>query len=267
MAPDNGEKFAASNDDWEKHWQQFADSAALNPAQGMRHKFVLELWHEHAADTSSNFVDFGSGQGDFLEKFGRRYPNAKLLGLELSASGVAISRKKTPSATFIMVDLFSPPQEMDSYHGWGKGAVCSEVLEHVSDPVAFLQAASKYLSANAMILITVPSGKMSAFDRHIGHRRHFTPESLHETLVQSGYRVEKIYRAGFPFFNLYRLAVIARGDKLANDAERKPDGIFGALAGIAARLFGWLFKMNLRDSPFGWQLIAVAFKSPVQPKA
>jgi 2-polyprenyl-3-methyl-5-hydroxy-6-metoxy-1,4-benzoquinol methylase len=267
MEPDNEKEFAASNDDWERHWQLFADSAALNPAQAMRHQFVLDLWSEHAVDTSSNFVDFGSGQGDFLEKFGRRYPHAKLLGLELSARGVAISRQKTPSATFIMLDLFSPSQEMDSYHGWAGGAVCSEVLEHVDDPTAFLRAASQYLSANAMILITVPSGRMSAFDRHIGHRRHFTRESLHETLVQSGYRVEKIYRAGFPFFNLYRLAVIARGAKLASDAEREPHGAFGALAGIMARLFGWLFKMNLRDSPFGWQLVAVAFTSPARPKA
>jgi len=267
MEPENGTDFVASNDDWERHWQLFADSAAMNPAQLMRHQFVLDLWHERAGDTSSNFVDFGSGQGDFLEKFGQHYPNAKLLGLELSASGVAISRKKNPSATFIMVDLFSPSQEMDSYHGWAGGAVCSEVLEHVDDPTAFLRAASQYLSANAMILITVPSGRMSAFDRHIGHRRHFTRESLRETLVQSGYRVEKIYRAGFPFFNLYRLAVMARGDKLASDAEREPRGAFGALAGFTARVFGWLFKMNLRDSPFGWQLVAVAFASPVKPKA
>ena len=104
-------------------------------------------------------------------------------------------------------------------------------------------------------------------DRHIGHRRHFTRESLHEILVRGGYRVEKIYRAGFPFFNLYRLAVIARGDKLARDAEARPHGVIGGLAGIAARFFGWLFKMNLRDSPFGWQIVAVAFTPQARPKA
>jgi SAM-dependent methyltransferase len=211
VEPNKEKESVAGNDDWELHWQRFADSAALNPAQAMRHQLVLDLWGERAADTSANFVDFGSGQGDFLEKFQRRYPHAKLLGLELSARGVAISRKKVPSATFIAADLFSPSQEIDSYRGWARGAVCSEVLEHLDDPTAFLRAASQYLGANALILITVPGGRMSAFDRHIGHRQHFTRESLHEILVRGGYRVEKIYRAGFPFFNLYRLAVIARG--------------------------------------------------------
>ncbi len=264
----NKEKEAvAGNDDWELHWQRFADSAALNPAQAMRHQLVLDLWGEGAADTSANFVDFGSGQGDFLQKFHRRYPDAKLLGLELSARGVAISRKKIPSGTFIVADLFSPSQEMDSYRGWAGGAICSEVLEHVDDPIAFLRAASQYLEANAIILVTVPGGRMSAFDRHIGHRQHFTCESLREILVRGGYRVEKIYRAGFPFFNLYRLAVIARGDKLVQEAEARPNGTIGVLVGIAARLFGWLFKMNLRDSPFGWQIVAVAFTPEMRPEA
>jgi SAM-dependent methyltransferase len=267
VEPNKEKESVAGNDDWELHWQRFADSAALNPAQAMRHQLVLDLWGECAADTSANFVDFGSGQGDFLEKFQRRYPHAKLLGLELSARGVAISRKKVPSATFIAADLFSPSQEIDSYRGWARGAVCSEVLEHVDDPTAFLRAASQYLGANALVLITVPGGRMSAFDRHIGHRQHFTRESLHEILVRGGYRVEKIYRAGFPFFNLYRLAVIARGDKLVQDAEARPHGAIGGLLDITARLFGWLFKMNLRDSLFGWQIVAVAFTPQAPPEA
>jgi SAM-dependent methyltransferase len=267
MEPDHGKELVAVEDDWEQHWQRFADSAALNPAQAMRHQLVLDLWSECAANTSANFVDFGSGQGDFLEKFRQRYPNSKLLGLELSAHGVTISRKKVPSATFIVADLFSPSPEMDSYRGWAEGAVCSEVLEHVDDPSAFLKAASQYLSANAMILITVPGGRMSPFDRHIGHRRHFTRLSMQEILVRSGYRVGKIYRAGFPFFNLYRLAVIARGARLVQDAEGRPHGTIGRLAAITGRLFGWLFKMNLRDSPFGWQIIAVAFAPQTRPGA
>ena len=83
-----------------------------------------------------------------------------------------------------MADLFSPPEEMEFRIADGAGgAVCSEVLEHVDDPTAFLRAASSIRSANAIILITVPGGRMSAFDRHIGHRRHFNGESLHEILV------------------------------------------------------------------------------------
>jgi hypothetical protein len=94
---------------------------------------------------------------------------------------------------------------------------------------------------------------MSAFDRSIGHRRHFTPASLSALLVQSGFRVERAERAGFPFFNLYRLAVIARGNRLASDLEAG-----SSTAGAAMSMFDRLFRLNLDRSPFGWQIVAVA---------
>jgi len=58
---------------------------------------------------------------------------------------------------------------------------------------------------------------MSAFDHHIGHRQHFTRASITAPLQQSGFEVERVTLSGFPFFNLYRGVVIARGEKLATD--------------------------------------------------
>jgi hypothetical protein len=94
---------------------------------------------------------------------------------------------------------------------------------------------------------------MSAFDRSIGHRRHFTPESLSQILRESGFRVERAQRAGFPFFNLYRLVVIARGRQLTRDIGRG-----SATAGTAMSAFGRLFRLNVDRSPFGWQIVALA---------
>jgi hypothetical protein len=94
---------------------------------------------------------------------------------------------------------------------------------------------------------------MSAFDRSIGHRRHFTPGSLSQILRESGFRVESAHRAGFPFFNLYRLAVIARGRHLTRDIGRG-----SATASTAMSTFGHLFRLNVDRSPFGWQIVALA---------
>ena len=74
-----------------------------------------------------------------------------------------------------------------------------------------------YLARGCRVVVTVPGGPMSAFDRSIGHRRHFTPDSLSQILRESGFRVESAQRAGFPFFNLYRLVVIARGEAVTHD--------------------------------------------------
>ena len=79
-------------------------------------------------------------------------------------------------------------------------------------------------------------------------------------LEQTGYSVDRLYLAGFPFFNLYRLLVIARGKRLAEDVDSKPGGTSSGLARFAMKLFGVLFHANLLDSPFGWQVIAAARK-------
>jgi hypothetical protein len=134
--------------------------------------------------------------------------------------------------------------------------VCSEVLEHLDDPAAFLRAARVYLQPGARLLVTVPGGPMSAFDRHIGHRRHFDRRSAGEVMEAGGFDVERVRGAGFPFFNLYRMLVIARGRKLARDVEGE-HGASSAMAKLVMRVFGVLFRLNLGDSSFGWQIVAI----------
>jgi hypothetical protein len=103
---------------------------------------------------------------------------------------------------------------------------------------------------------------MSAFDRHIGHRTHYTRASVTTVLSAAGFTIEKVAMAGFPFFNLYRMVVILRGEKLIADvsADAMPDAR-GGLAKLMMRVFRFLFRFNLHGTPFGWQVLAVA-RSP-----
>ena len=251
----------SSQDDWDAHWASYADSAESNPAQRMRQDLIVQLLCETADGSEARIFDIGSGQGDLLRQIQPLRPRAKLLGAELSARGVAISQRKLPEATFIAADIYEPPAILDDFAGWATHAICSEVLEHVEDPVSFLKQARKYLTPGATLIVTVPGGPMSAFDRHIGHRQHFDRQKTRAILEQAGYAIERVYLAGFPFFNLYRLLVIARGKRLARDVGTQSRPITSAAAGSMMKLFRSLFRFNLRDSRFGWQVIAVARKT------
>lgn len=250
----------ASHDDWDAHWDQYAASAAENPAQRMRHEIIARLLRADDREGERRVFDLGSGQGDLVQKLEPLLPQARFVGAELSESGVAISKRKVPGATFLVADIFQPPPELEEFSGWATDAVCSEVLEHVDDPVEFLKRASHYLAPNARLIVTVPGGPMSAFDRHIGHRQHFDRAKISSILTSAGYAVERTYLAGFPFFNLYRLLVIARGERLARDVETKTTGASSGAASVAMKLFRVLFHANLLDSPFGWQAVATARK-------
>jgi SAM-dependent methyltransferase len=247
-------------DDWDGHWNRYATSASRNPAQRMRHDLIARLLRQGLGETACNILDIGSGQGDLLARLGKSMPAARLVGFDLSASGVVQSREKVPAADFFVADLHQPPPEINPYFDWADAAVCSEVLEHVDDPSEFLRAARAFLAAGALLIVTVPGGPMSAFDRHIGHRRHFTRKSIGGVLHQAGFAVERVYRAGFPFFNLYRAAVIARGRNLAADIETGGKGFSAILARAVMAGFSGLFRLNLADFPMGWQVLAVARK-------
>jgi SAM-dependent methyltransferase len=250
----------SDHDNWNEHWDRYAAAASQNPAQQMRHALIAKLLRCGNEGRVAQVLDIGSGQGDLMVKLRPLLPQAKLLGFELSASGVEISRKKMPDATFLVADLFRPPAELQDYAGWATDAVCSEVLEHVDSPVAFLRAARPYLADDARLVVTVPGGPMSAFDRHIGHRQHFTRALISSVLQEAGFAVERVYLSGFPFFNLYRALVIARGKKLAGDGEAGQAGFSLWLANTVMIVFRGLFRLNLMDSRLGWQVVAVARK-------
>jgi 2-polyprenyl-3-methyl-5-hydroxy-6-metoxy-1,4-benzoquinol methylase len=250
----------SGHDDWDQHWDRFAAAASANPAQRMRHRIITRLIRQ-TGGKNLRICDIGSGQGDLVAGLVPQIAQAEFVGIELSASGVEISRKKSPTARFHVCDLFQQKPEDFGLRDWATHAVCSEVLEHVDDPVAFLKAAAGFIAPGGQMIVTVPGGPMSAFDRHIGHRQHFTRDSIKATLHAAGFKAERVYLSGFPFFNLYRLVVIARGKRLVADVDSESSAGSSGLARAAMALFDWLFRLNVRNCRFGWQVVAVARKS------
>ncbi len=244
-------------DDWEAHWEDYAAAAEFSPAQIYRRWLTLRLLERR--ETPQRVVDFGSGPGDLLHDARNRWPGAELLGLELSARGVELAKEKVPGVQFVQANLELEDAPEERFAGWGTHAACSEVLEHVDDPVALLRNARHYLRPGARLVVTVPGGSISAFDRHIGHRRHYTPELLRQTLEDAGLVAAMVGGAGFPFFNVYRWFVLTRGDRVINDVLAS-DGRLTLPARIAMLAFTPLLTLSLPRSRWGTQMFAVAYE-------
>jgi len=247
-------------DDWESLWSKYAEAASKNPAQIFRHNLILdEIRRIGGSFETLKIMDVGCGQGDLLHKISIAFPKAELAGLELSEVGAATSLKKTPKAAIFKEDILNPSNIASQYKKWANIICCSEVLEHVDDPTFFLDQVTLYICDDGFLIITVPGGPMSSFDKYIGHRRHFNKASLVELLsATKNFSPNKVYRSGFPFFNLYRLVVILRGSKLQNDVQEEYGGVSNYIALFVMRIFRFLFKANLRNSLFGWQMVIVA---------
>lgn len=247
-------------DDWDDHWDRFGEVSNRNPANAYRHAMVLKLLGD--LPEGAVLLDIGSGQGQFVVDYQRDNPQVRVFGVEYSAVGVqraqaAAARLGVP-ARFIQRDLLEPV-EPESDQPLATHAVCSEVLEHVEDPVRLMRNSLALLAPGAKVVVTVPGGPRSAFDRHIGHFRHFTAGALHEVLTSAGLDVDRVLRTGFPFFNLYKLAVIARGEKLVDEvATRGVETEPSRLETAATAFFDRAFRLNRDDARLGWQIAAVA---------
>jgi len=247
-----------THDNWDQHWQDYTEAAEQNPAQRYRRQLVSRLLRRYGCSDAARVLDIGSGQGDLAVDLRRTFVAAEIAGVELSATGVQVASRKVPDARFFQCDLLDPSADPGPLRQWAQFAVCSEVLEHLDQPGALLNKASEYLAPGCVLVVTVPGGPQSAFDHHIGHRQHFTPASIRALLEQSGFEVDFAGGAGFPFFNLYRLTVIARGKRLIADVQSGAHGGSSLLARAAMAIFRPLFALNLSNSPWGWQTVAVA---------
>ncbi len=237
---------------------EYADAAEENPAQAYRRELIFSRLGITGSGAGARLLDIGSGQGDMAAAVRVRFPKVEILGVELSRSGIEISGKKVPSARFVQRDLVAPGTVPADQHGWATHAVCSEVIEHVDEPGLLLRNAREYMAPGCRLVVTVPGGPMSAFDRHIGHRRHYSRSGMRSLLRETGYEPLHVTGAGFPFFNLYRSVVILRGKKLIEDVRSGRGGSTSGPARTAMVIFDRLFRLNADSSPWGWQIVATA---------
>lgn len=150
---------------------------------------------------------------------------------------------------------------LDKWEAWATHAVCSEVIEHVDSPSELLRNARPYMTAGCQLIVTAP-GPMSAFDKHIGHRKHWRPHEIDILFQDAGYSPISVSSVGFPFFNLYRCLVILRGKKLIEDMNAESFGTISLAARAVMTMFGRLIRPNLNSSHWGWQMLDPAIVYP-----
>ena len=175
-------------------------------------------------------LDIGSGQGQFAIDLQRRHPDVERLRCRVQRRGRPPGQRAGRRARgwprrFLERNLLEPATLADGSAA-ATHAVCSEVLEHVDDPTTLMRNATQPARPGLpRSWSRCRADRASAFDKHIGHYRHFTADAAARRCSPTpGFDVDRVLRAGFPFFNLYKLAVIARGKRLIADVERREPG-------------------------------------------
>jgi SAM-dependent methyltransferase len=176
------------------------------------------------------------------------------MGIEPSTEGCSIAKSKNPNAMIIQADIIHDDR-FDEILRTADAVVCTEVLEHLDNPEQLIFKVSQVINDNGLFIVSVPGGPRSAFDKYIGHRRHFSRTRLRKMLTTNGFSDVEVMAAGFPGFNIYKICVMLLGRRLIVDSQSIARS---GSATFASNIFGKLMSRSLTNSIFGWQLFAIA---------
>ncbi len=144
---------------------------------------IKKIFKDHEISLSGSLLDIGCGNGNFLRSFNRVYPGWDLTGLEYDTKDRETISAIPGVKKFLSLPLYSINEKFDII-------VMLHLLEHIRNPVYFLQQVIKLLSSDGYLLIEVPDLGHNPFDLLIyDHCSHFTEISLVNLLNITGFRI------------------------------------------------------------------------------
>lgn len=233
------------NGNWDEIWNSLSEGMGGNPARKLRQNEILRKLK------NGKSLDFGAGDGELVIRM--RELGLHAIGVEMSQEGIAKANSKSQSLGFgdVLFGLDSKHLFEDTYDN----IIVSEVIEHIENPVPILKTLHKNLKNDGLLIISVPAGPISRFDRFIGHYRHYSKGTLRAEIEEAEFQVLKINQIGFPLINLVRIWCLIRGEKMIQELEKPNRLVNSAFGKFLIRILSSTFKF---DTNLGWQLIAVA---------
>jgi len=223
-----------------------------------RNRAILAFLRSHAPDAfTGRALDLGCGGGFVTAWLAQN--GLDIRGADIFAEGLRLARKRTDAR----LALFAPGQV--PYVDEFDLVVLSDVIEHVDDDVALLEAARRALHPRGAVLVTVPafSWLWGKIDDAAHHRRRYSAGQLRRTLEKAGFVVQATSYYMLPLVPvIYARKFINRGDLAETFAKSStpPGPMASAVLGTYLRVEERLVGSGL--VPIGSSLLGIA-RAPV----
>lgn len=146
-------------------------------------------------------LDCGCGDGSLLSVIAKRIPCGALHGIDI-ADNVPLDRVSLP-IQFRAADLGLPiPEGMHEAYDL---VLCSEVIEHVENDGMVLRNVANLTAPGGTVAVTTQCGRIYRTEEFLGHLRHYVPSDLCARMEEVGLKVQKCYRAGWPWLNAQKI--------------------------------------------------------------
>ena len=139
-------------------------------------------------------IEVGCGIGNFTAKLLQR---DTIIAVDVESGCIARLKQRfpdQPNLHALACDVLSPEfRELSSFHA--DSAVIVNVLEHVDDDVAALQAVASVLTPGGVIVLLVPAFQAlyGPIDKNLGHHRRYTPRAIRQLVERTGLHIQKMH--------------------------------------------------------------------------
>lgn len=199
------------NEDYFSHCK-YQDQNTLSKENNRRKKLLTQF--QHAVNT--NILDVGCASGDFIDCIKDEY---NCWGIDLSESAIKMAKEKYPKLNnrFKSETIF----ECRFNNHFFDGIVLWDVIEHLSNPLQYLQEVMKYLKPGGYLFFSTPDigattaklfGKYWAFMTPPEHQVFFNRqsikylcESLSEVTILKSFTKGKWVNVGFILYKIKRI--------------------------------------------------------------
>ncbi|MHB1301429.1 MAG: class I SAM-dependent methyltransferase [Burkholderiales bacterium] len=221
-----------------------------------RNRLILWALNRYFPE-ASGFMEVGCGTGYVLSGIRKEFPEMKLWGSEIDASGLGFAARRVGNTELIQMDARAMPfrEEFDVIGAF-------DVLEHVEEDEAVLGQVHAALKPGGGVMLTVPQHPFMWSQQDVAacHVRRYSRSELLGKLKRAGFRIQlatSFVSLLFPLMMLSRLVTKQTPTDPMSELRlgRGTNALFESVMNIEARLI----KMNIHP-PFGGSLLTVARK-------
>jgi len=183
---------------YEESWSEWLDMKRYGPSSRWLRALILDALRSLRTEPRS-ILDVGCGEGNVTQLLARQFRGAGVIGTDQSSEAIRLARVRYTDAnlTFRVESRGGAPEPRFDL------VACMEVLEHVDDWRRFLDELCD--RSGRCLLLSFPTGRMRAFEKHVGHVRNFFPGEVEKHLEGRGFLPLSVAYAGFPFYSpIYR---------------------------------------------------------------
>lgn len=177
------------------------DIATLDHFWIRRRFAVFQKLGDDLITRAGQLAEVGCGHGLLQRQIEDTYGQA-VTGFDLNE--YALTRNVSQRSKVYCYDIFAMAP---AFYARFEVIFLFDVLEHIADEEAFLNAIKFYLAPHGRLVVNVPAGQWaySAYDRAVGHLRRYSIGMLRKVALSSGLQVERWSYWGLPFIPMLML--------------------------------------------------------------